>query len=107
MNSITYCLRCGGRGEILTTLGSVTCPMCLGDGKPTTEFVRKVDGVPMKALCRVCHDGYSDEEFCFGRCCGQTMVEVPKHMWDALHYRSTHDDIDELIAKHGKPLIGE
>lgn len=62
---------------------------------------------PMKALCRVCYDGYGDEEFCFGRCCGSTMVEVPKRMWDELDGRASREEINELIAKHGKLLIKE
>lgn len=83
--------------------------MCLGDGKPTHkeygEIPEKPKYVQMKALCRVCYDGYGDEEFSFGRCCGSTMVEVPKHMWDELDGRASREEINELIAKHGKPLF--
>ena len=58
----------------------------------------------MKALCRSCHDGYGDEEFCFGRCCGRDMVEVPEELYN----RVSHDrsEINKLINTHGKSLLG-
>lgn len=57
----------------------------------------------MKSLCKICHDNYGDEEFCFGRCCGFDMVEVPKKMYDEI----SHDRraIVKLIDTHGKSLL--
>lgn len=57
----------------------------------------------MKALCRTCHDSYSDENFCFGRCCSRDMVEVPRKMYDEV----SHDRlaVTKLINTHGKSLL--
>lgn len=58
----------------------------------------------VKALCRICHDGYGDEEYCFGRCCGFDMVEVPRKMYNEV----SHDyaAVKKLINSHGKSLLG-
>lgn len=58
----------------------------------------------MKALCRRCHDGYSDENFCFGRCCGMDMVEVPESLYRPIAHNSVA--VNSLIADKGKSLLG-
>lgn len=31
-----------------------------------------------KTVCQLCGDGWGDEEFMLGMCCGQPLIEVPK-----------------------------
>ena len=57
-----------------------------------------------KALCKICHDGYSDENFCFGRCCGVKMVEIPKDLWDSID-RNDRNAVNRAIEVHGVDLI--
>lgn len=58
--------------------------------------------IRMKALCRICHDGYADENFCFGRCCGCRMMEVPQEDYDKIRYDK--EAINKLIVEKGKYL---
>lgn len=60
--------------------------------------------VRMKALCRSCHDNYADENFCFGRCCGQDMVEVPRSEYEEVSHNRVA--INTLISQKGKSLLG-
>lgn len=55
----------------------------------------------MKALCQVCHDGYSDEEYCFGRCCNSPMVEIPMKVWNIVKH-SGRPAIDRAIHQEGR-----
>lgn len=57
-----------------------------------------------KALCKICHDGYADENFSFGRCCGVRMVEIPQDLWDSIDQKD-RNAVDRAIEVHGVYLI--
>lgn len=57
----------------------------------------------MKALCKICHDGYADENFCLGRCCGVRMVQIPDRLWKSVD-RNNRQEIQQAIEIHGEPL---
>lgn len=58
--------------------------------------------IKTKLQCRICGDGFADENFMLGRCCGLEMIEVPWTKADYEKEKRNKEAIREILARASK-----
>ncbi|QXO12325.1 hypothetical protein pEaSNUABM49_00079 [Erwinia phage pEa_SNUABM_49] len=55
--------------------------------------------IKTKTRCQICGDGYADENFMIGRCCGLPLIEVPYTKEDYENDRIRQEIIQDIMNK--------
>lgn len=61
-----------------------------------------IQHIRTKTVCQICVDGYGDEEFMLGRCCGLELKEVPWTKDDYDNERNRQQAIKRIIKRASK-----
>lgn len=66
------------------------------------QFMGDVHHIKTKTQCQICGDGYADENFMIGRCCGLPLIEVPWTTEDYENERARKEAIQRILERASK-----